>query len=267
MVLASAGYTVVTAWNGEETLEEIAKQNGFDVALLDLELPDFAGFDLSARIRKISDIPIVTMSVLGAEENKVQAFNAGADDYLVKPFGVPELLARIRSLRRRRGGIAPLRQFKSDQLLIDFELQRVFIDSHVVWLTPKEFGLLGLLVQHEGRPVSHHALVKSLWGPEHAHKVELLRDAICQLRKKLEASDLTRYIHTEHGLGYRFEPIAIGHGCPFGRRQIRNTRDAAVCANGPELAACSRPGQVRKPAICMDVRRGCDWRHMPPVAR
>jgi two-component system, OmpR family, KDP operon response regulator KdpE len=210
-VLSSAGYTVVEARNGEEALQEVEECNTFDVVLLDLKVPGPGGFDACASIRKISDTPIVAISILRTEEHKVLAFNAGADDYLVKPFGIQELLARIRALRRRRGENVPLRQFKSAELLIDFELRRVFIDSSLIWLTPKEFCLLELLVRHEGRPVSHYTLLKSLWGPEHTHKVELLRVTISQLREKLEATGSTRYIHTEHCIGYRFEPIAAIH--------------------------------------------------------
>lgn len=185
------------------------QQNTFDLVLLDLKMP---GFDVCTRIRKISDIPIVAISVLRSQEDKVRAFSAGADDYLVKPFGSQELLARLRSLRRRRGENVPLRRFKCGGLEIDFDLRRVSIDLTQVCLTLKEFGLLALLIQHEGRPVSHHALLKSLWGPEHTHKVELLRVTIRQLREKLEAAGPTRYIHTEHCIGYRFEPIAAIHG-------------------------------------------------------
>lgn len=211
IVLASAGYIVVEARDGEEALQELEEQNTFDVVLLDLRLPGLSGFDVCARIRRISDTPIVAISVLRTEEDKVRAFNAGADDYLVKPFGIQELLARIRSLRRRRGEDVPLRQFKSGELQIDFDLRRVLIHSSEVYLTPKEFGLLELLVRHEGRPVSHHTLLQSLWGPEQIDKIELLRVAISQLREKLAATGPTRYIHTEHCIGYRFEPIAGIH--------------------------------------------------------
>lgn len=210
-VLIGSGYMVVEARDGEEALQELEAQDIFDIVLLDLKMPRLSGFDVCARIRRMSSVPIVVITALHTQEDKLRAFNAGADDYVVKPFGCLELLARIRALRRRRGDNVPARKFESGELQIDFELGQVLLNSAPVCLTPKELGLLQLLVRHEGRPVSHHELLRTLWGPESMHKVELLRVTIRQLREKLATPGPTRYIHTEHCFGYRFESITEIH--------------------------------------------------------
>ncbi|HXX44038.1 MAG TPA: response regulator transcription factor [Candidatus Acidoferrales bacterium] len=205
--LASAGYTVVEARSGEEAIEEIQADGAVNMILLDLKMPGMGGIEASRKIRKISDVPILVISVLRTQEEKVQAFDAGADDYLVKPFGIQELLSRIHALRRRVSGSEPVPPFESGELKIDFERRRVTLADQPVHLTPSEFELLRYLVLNEGKPVAHHTLLQSLWGPEHVRDVQRLRVTINQLRRKIELEpDRIRYIHTEHQFGYRFEP-------------------------------------------------------------
>jgi len=206
--LTSAGYVVVEARTGEEAVEEAQGEGGVDMILLDLKMPGIGGLEACRRIRKIFDVPILVISVLRSQEDKVAAFDAGADDYLVKPFGIQELLSRIHALRRRVSGSGPVPPYESAGLKIDFERRRVIVDSAQVHLTPSEFELLRYLVLNEGKPVSHHTLLQSLWGPEHVRDVQRLRVTINQLRRKIETNpNRVRYIHTEHQFGYRFEPV------------------------------------------------------------
>jgi two-component system, OmpR family, KDP operon response regulator KdpE len=206
--LASAGYTVVEARTGEEALEEIQAEGTVNIVLLDLKMPGIGGVEACRRIRKISDVPILVISVLRTQEEKVQAFDAGADDYLVKPFGIQELLSRIHALRRRVSGSETIPPFESAGLKLDFERRRVSVDDQPIHLTPSEFELLRYLVLNDGKPISHHTLLQSLWGPEHMREIQRLRVTINQLRRKIEPSpERIRYIHTEHQFGYRFEPV------------------------------------------------------------
>jgi two-component system, OmpR family, KDP operon response regulator KdpE len=206
--LTSAGYVVVEARTGEEAVEEVQAEGAVDMVLLDLKMPGIGGLEACRRIRKIFDVPILVISVLRTQEEKVQAFDAGADDYLVKPFGIQELLSRIHALRRRTAGSESVPAFESTGLKIDFERRRVVVDSEQVHLTPSEFELLRYLVLNEGKPVSHHALLQSLWGPKYTSEIQRLRVTINQLRRKIERDpSRIRYIHTEHQFGYRFEPV------------------------------------------------------------
>jgi two-component system KDP operon response regulator KdpE len=207
--LTSAGYVVVEARTGEEAIEEVQAEGAVDMVLLDLKMPGIGGLEACRRIRKIFDVPILVISVLRTQEDKVQAFDAGADDYLVKPFGIQELLSRIHALRRRTSGTESIPLFDSAGLQIDFQRRRVIVDSDQVHLTPSEFELLRYLVLNEGKPVSHHTLLQSLWGPKYTSEIQRLRVTINQLRRKIERDpSRIRYIHTDHQFGYRFEPVA-----------------------------------------------------------
>jgi len=206
--LTSAGYVVVEARSGEEALEEVQAGGAVDMVLLDLKMPGIGGLEACRRIRAIFDVPILVISVLRTQEEKVQAFDAGADDYLVKPFGIQELLSRIHALRRRTSGSESVPVFESEGLKVDFERRRVVVDSEQVHLTPSEFELLRYLMLHEGKPVSHQMLLQSLWGPKYTGEIQRLRVTINQLRRKIERDpSRTRYIHTEHQFGYRFETV------------------------------------------------------------
>jgi two-component system KDP operon response regulator KdpE len=207
--LTSAGYVVVEARTGEEAIEEVQAEGAVDMVLLDLKMPGIGGLEACRRIRKIFDVPILVISVLRTQDDKVQAFDAGADDYLVKPFGIQELLSRIHALRRRTSGTESIPLFDSSGLQIDFQRRRVIVDSDQVHLTPSEFELLRYLVLNEGKPVSHHTLLQSLWGPKYTSEIQRLRVTINQLRRKIEKDpSRIRYIHTDHQFGYRFEPVA-----------------------------------------------------------
>jgi two-component system, OmpR family, KDP operon response regulator KdpE len=205
--LASAGYTVVEARSGEEALEEVQSEGGVSIVLLDLKMPGIGGIEACRRLRKIFDVPILVISVCRAQEDKVQAFDAGADDYLVKPFGINELLSRIHALRRRASKAEPIPPFDSHGLKMDFERRRVSVDDQFVHLAPMEFELLRHLILNEGKPIAHQTLLNFLWGPGHDRDIQRLRVTINQLRRKIEPDPgRMRYIHTDHQFGYRFEP-------------------------------------------------------------
>jgi two-component system KDP operon response regulator KdpE len=205
-ILTGHGCTVIEVRDGEEALEEM-KADRPDLVLLDINMPGIDGFETCRRIRETSDVPIIMVTVRGNEKDKVLALDAGADDYLVKPFGTQELLARVRAAVRRVPSAEEIPAFVSPNLKIDFEHRRVIARGQPVHLTPTEFELLKHLVMNQGKPVSHLKLLHLLWGPEHSNDREPLRVFIGQLRRKIEpVPDEPRYILTEPLIGYRFEP-------------------------------------------------------------
>ncbi|NLT65485.1 MAG: response regulator transcription factor [Acidobacteria bacterium] len=205
--LSRAGYLVVDAGNAGEALLRL-RQETPHLILLDLNLPDAGGVETCRTIREISEVPIIVLSVRNSERDKVRALDAGADDYVTKPFSMDELLARIRAAMRRiptSPNCGP-RSVVCGDLAIDFESRRVMVRNAEIHLTPKEFDLLHYLVRHAGRPVRHRRLLQAVWGPDYGHEIEYLRVFINQLRRKIEpdAAD-PRYIITEPWVGYRFE--------------------------------------------------------------
>lgn len=205
-ILMNEGCSVIEAPTGEEALEEIKAEQP-DLVLLDLNMPGLDGFETCAKIRTFSDVPILVVTVREGEKEIVRALDAGADDYLVKPFGTKELLARIRAAVRRVSGTEEIPPFDSPDLKIDFERRRIVSGKRPVHLTPTEFELLKLLVLNEGKPVSYVKLLHRLWGPEHSNDREALRVFVGQLRRKIEPNpDEPRYILTEPLIGYRFDP-------------------------------------------------------------
>jgi two-component system, OmpR family, KDP operon response regulator KdpE len=206
--VTSQGYAVVEAKSGEEALDRIRSERP-DLIILDVNLPGISGLETCREIRSSSDVPIIMLTVRNTERDKVQALDAGADDYVVKPFGVEELMARIRAaLRRAAPGDAPP-AFVSDDLSIDFEKRAVAVKGSPVKLTPKEFELLRQLVANSGKSQAHRRLLQAVWGPDYGEETEYLRVFINQLRKKIEPDPQhPRYIHTEPWIGYRFEPPA-----------------------------------------------------------
>jgi two-component system KDP operon response regulator KdpE len=207
-ILSGHGCSVIEARDGEEALEEV-KADRPDLVLLDINLPGMNGLETCKKIRELSDVPIIMVTVRGDERDKVVALDAGADDYLVKPFGTQELLARVRAAVRRVPGAEEIPAFVSPNLKIDFEHRRVTARGQAVHLTPTEFELLKHLVLGRGKPVSHVKLLHLLWGSEGSNDREPLRVFIGQLRKKIEPDpDEPRYILTEPHIGYRFEPDA-----------------------------------------------------------
>ena len=203
--LVSHGYSVIEARTGEEALETIRAEK-VDLVLLDVNMPGISGLETCREIRHSGDVPIIMLTVRNSEADKVQALDAGADDYVVKPFGAEELMARIRAALRRAGPAEALPAFVSHDLKIDFEKRVVLVKGAPVRLTPKEFELLRQLVSNEGKALPHRRLLQAVWGPDYGEETEYLRVFINQLRKKIEPDPQNpRYIHTEPWVGYRFE--------------------------------------------------------------
>jgi len=203
--LVSQGYTVAEAKGGDEALEQFREERP-DLILLDVNMPGRSGLEVCQEIRRTSDIPIIMLTVRNTERDKVQALDAGADDYVVKPFGSEELLARIRAALRRAAPAEALPPFLSADLEIDFEKRAVVTRGQPVRLTPKEFELLRQLVANQGKALSHRRLLQAVWGPDYGDEKEYLRVFINQLRKKIEPDPHHPcYIHTEPWIGYRFE--------------------------------------------------------------
>ena len=204
-ILRDRGYEVFTAMNGGSALETVHRER-LDLIVLDLGLPDTNGIDLCRTIRDGLTVPIVVLSARGAETDKVRALDAGADDYVTKPFGTEELLARIRAnLRRSDAPSPPSEPLVRGDLVIDRERFRVMRDGEELRLTPKEFELLTYLAQHAGRVLTHRAILRAIWGPNALDQPEHLRVLIGALRKKIEANPASpRYILTEPWVGYRF---------------------------------------------------------------
>jgi two-component system KDP operon response regulator KdpE len=177
-----------------------------DLVLLDLGLPDLDGIEVIRRLREWSQVPIIVLTVRERESDKVAALDAGADDYLTKPFGVGELLARIRASLRRSGEQAPEPVFTSGDLCVDLNLRRVTLDGAEVQLTPTEYDLLRLLVSHAGKVLTHGQILTRIWGVAHQEQPQVLRVTISNLRKKIEHDQSRpRHIITEPGVGYRLK--------------------------------------------------------------
>ena len=177
-----------------------------DVILLDLGLPDLDGVEVIRRIREWSNIPIIILSVREQEHDKVAALDAGADDYITKPFGVGELLARIRAALRRSLKQADEPVFRNDELMVDLTMRRVFADGVEIQLTPTEYDLLRLFITHAGKVLTHSQILKQVWGTAYQEQSQVLRVTISNLRKKIERDpSRPRHITTEPGVGYRLK--------------------------------------------------------------
>lgn len=203
--LGLAGFAVAEAENAAEGLRQ-AMAVMPDLVLLDLGLPDRDGLDLLRQIRDWSEMPIIVLSVRAREAEKVAALEAGADDYVTKPFGMAELVARIRAgLRRRQGGTAaPEPVFAVGSLAVDVVRRRVAVGGNEVKLSPKEYRLLHHLVRHAGKVVTHDQLLREVWGPAHVEDVHYLRIFMRKLRNRIEPDPTRpRYLLTELGIGYR----------------------------------------------------------------
>ena len=204
-LLRARGYEVFSAMTGRAALEAIERDQP-DLMVLDLGLPDLDGAGVCRRVRETSGIPILVLSARGAEGDKVKALDAGADDYVTKPFGTEELLARIRAaLRRVDGSASSGEPIVRGDLVIDRQRFRVLRGEQELRLTPKEFELLLYLAQHPGRVLTHRTLLKAIWGPHSVDQPEHLRVLVGSLRKKIEPNPSTpKYILTEPWVGYRF---------------------------------------------------------------
>ena len=204
--LTDLGYSVIEARTGEAAIE-VLRRDAADLILLDLNMPGIGGLETCRAIRESSDTPIIVLSVRNTERDKVEALDAGADDYVTKPFGIQELLARIRAAIRRMpaSGDADPHAFVDDGLEINFDARRVIRNGVAVRLTPKEFDLLKMLVDHPNRAIPHRKLLQTVWGPDYGDEVEYLRVVVNQLRKKIEAVPARpKYLLTEPWVGYRF---------------------------------------------------------------
>jgi two-component system KDP operon response regulator KdpE len=201
-LLRLQGYEVFSAMTGQAALEAVDRDKP-DLLVLDLGLPDIDGVDVCVRVRQSSSLPILVLSARGAEGDKVRALDAGADDYVTKPFGTEELLARIRA------GLPPATEpLVRGDLVIDRERFRVLRNGEEVRVTPKEFALLTYLAERPGRVVTHRAVLKAIWGPYAADQPEHLRVLIGSLRKKIEPNPAApKYILTEPWVGYRFADL------------------------------------------------------------
>jgi two-component system KDP operon response regulator KdpE len=204
--LVNAGYRVFEAENGEQGLSQAAARTP-DLVLLDLGLPDQDGLSVTTRLREWSKAPIIVISARGREEDKVSALDQGADDYLTKPFGVGELLARIRvALRHTATDGTRTPEFMLGELKIDLSRREVRVGSTEVHLTPIEYKLLALLVKNAGRVITHRQLLREVWGPNSVEQTHYLRVYMGQLRHKIEENpSRPRYILTEPAVGYRLK--------------------------------------------------------------
>ncbi|MDX6685705.1 MAG: two-component system, OmpR family, operon response regulator KdpE [Baekduia sp.] len=203
VILREAGYDAVPAETAEEALDRAAVSPP-DAAILDLVLPDGDGVDVCRQIRSWSQMPIIVLSAVGDEDAKVRALEAGADDYVTKPFGARELIARLGAALRRVGTEPDEPRITAEGLELDLAARTVLRDGAEVHLTPIELRLLETLARNRGRLMTHRSLLVEVWGPEYADDVTVLRGHIANLRRKIEPADGHRYIRTDPGIGYRF---------------------------------------------------------------
>ena len=203
VILREAGYEVIEAATMEEALDRAAVRPP-DAAIVDLMLPDGSGVELTRRLREWTSMPIIVLSAVGEEDAKVEALEAGADDYVTKPFGPRELVARLGAALRRVGDAPGEPAIEVDGLLVDLNARVVRRDGEEIHLTPIEFDLLRALVRHRGRLMTHRSLLVEVWGPQYGDDTQVLRAHIANLRRKIEPPGERRYIRTDAGVGYRF---------------------------------------------------------------
>ncbi len=204
--LRAEGYDVVLAATGEEGLAKAATRAP-DVVILDIGLPDREGHEVLAELRQWTQVPVLMLSVRDAESEKVRALDAGANDYVTKPFGIQELMARLRALLRNRPGEPEpaAQRYDDGHLAIDLARREVHLDGEPLALTRKEYAVLATLLRHAGRVVTQQQLLRDIWGPTHVHDTHYLRIVLGKLRQKLGDDPTTpRWLKTEPGVGYRF---------------------------------------------------------------
>jgi len=204
MTLEGGGFNYCEAENGEFGLSEAVHRKP-DAVILDLGLPDMDGVEVLKRLRDWSEVPVLVLSVRDQEKQKVSALDGGADDYVTKPFGQEELLARLRVLLKHAPGKPELPIFENENLRVDFVERRLIVDNHEVKLTATEYALLKLFIQHAGKVLTHRQILHEIWGPASEERTQYLRVYIAHLRQKIESNpDKPQRIKTESGIGYRF---------------------------------------------------------------
>jgi two-component system KDP operon response regulator KdpE len=203
VVLRDAGFAVEATATAGEALDAAAVRPP-DAAVIDLMLPDGDGIDVCRQLREWSRMPILVLSAIGDEEQKVAALEAGADDYVTKPFGPRELVARLHAVMRRAGAAVDEPTIAVDGLEIDLAARAVRREGEEVHLTPTEYELLRTLVRNRGRLLTHRMLLTEVWGPQYADDTRVLRTHVANLRRKIEPDGARRYIRTDPGVGYRF---------------------------------------------------------------
>ncbi len=205
VTLISQAYMVLEAASGKDALSSVVEDKP-DIVILDLGLPDIDGVEVTRLLREWTQIPIIILSVRGAENNKIAALDAGADDYLTKPFSVGELLARLRAALRRAAQLTPEPIFTIGSLKVDLSRRLVTVSDNEVQLTPNEYGLLRVLVTHAGKVLTHRYLLREVWGAEYGDELHMLHVNISNLRRKIEPDPARpRLIITEPGVGYRLK--------------------------------------------------------------
>jgi two-component system KDP operon response regulator KdpE len=208
VILRGAGYGVETAETKEQALTSLAARPP-DAVVLDLVLPDGQGVEVCQEVRRWSTLPILVLSAIGDEREKVRALDAGADDYVTKPFGTDELLARLRAVLRRSASAGSEPQVELGSLVVDVADRRVLKSGQEVHLTPIEFDLVRVLAQHRGRLVTHRQLLREVWGPAYGEETHYLRVHVAHIRAKLEDDPARpQYLVTEPGVGYRLREPA-----------------------------------------------------------
>jgi two-component system KDP operon response regulator KdpE len=204
LILRDAGYEVLITSSAEEALDRAALA-GPHLAIVDLLLPDQHGIELCRRLREWSEMPILVLSAIGDEQTKIDALHGGADDYVTKPFGPGELVARVKAALRRAGRDTTEPRVEAGGLIVDLAAHAVWVDGEEVRLTPTEFSLLRVLVLNRGLLMTHGQLLTEVWGPQYADATPVLRTHIANLRSKLQAAGQERrLIRTDSGIGYRF---------------------------------------------------------------
>jgi two-component system KDP operon response regulator KdpE len=203
VILRDAGYDALPASTGEEALD-VAAVHQPQAAIIDLVLPDIDGVEVCRRLREWSEMPIIVLSAVGAEDAKVAALSAGADDYVTKPFGPRELIARLEAALRRSAPEPDDAVIRADGLELDVASHVVRRNGTEIHLTPKEFDLLRTLARNRGRLMTHRELLTTVWGPGYGQDTQVLRAHVANLRRKIEPDDGPRFIKTDPGVGYRF---------------------------------------------------------------
>jgi len=205
VTLSAQAYTTIEASSGQEALSKAASDKP-DIIVLDIGLPDMNGIEVARLLRQWTRIPIIILSVRGAESDKIAALDAGADDYLTKPFGVGELLARLRAALRRAAQTTSEPVFMSGNLKVDLARRLITLSGNEVQLTPNEYELLRVLVNHAGKVLTHRFLLREVWGAEYGEEFHMLHVNISNLRRKIEPDPARpQFITTEPGVGYRLK--------------------------------------------------------------